>query len=211
MRQELLISLTAIVLVSVSLGGLFVFTDIYEQVQNTIVEVICLSCVKLNPATSFEFQFETTNGEDHPDFILDNLSKGPVFLAYRTDVCEYCDYMESLLIDMLGVEFEMQDVFSKTITFQGDTMTFMHINNDHASEMLRLSQEVYDVDGNRGVPMFTTVTFGYDRGFVKPYYNTVYGILNSEYTDEQRIEALTNLIVDARVLWKQNHAGHGHS
>ena len=210
MKKILAIQIVAIVLVSGALGGMFVATDIYEQTYNRIVSVICLSCIKLDPATSLDFRFETANGEEHPDFILENLTKGPVFLAYRTDVCEYCDYMEPLIIDMLGVHFEMEDNIYETIEFQGKTITFMHINNDHATDTLRLSQGVYDIDGAGGVPQFTTITFGYDRGFVKPYYNTVYGILNAEITDDERIDILSQLILDAAALWEQNHAGHDH-
>ena len=55
--------------------------------------------------------------------------------------------------------------------------------------------------------MFTMMSLEYHRGIVTPYYLTVYGILNPDYTDEQRIEELTNIIFTAIELYKENSQG----
>lgn len=208
MKKILAIQMAALILVSGSLGGMFVFTDVYDDVHTRVVSILCLSCIKLNRVISLDFTFETANGKDHPDFIIDNLTKkGPVFLAFRTDVCAYCDHMESLIKEIFNLEFEKEDVFSETVDFNGTDVTFMHINNDHATGKFKGLQQFYDIDGDNAVPMFTTITLGYDREIVKPFYNTVYGILDSDYTDEQRIEVLTNIILDGIELYNENRPG----
>jgi len=208
MKKMLAIQIVALILVSGSLGGMFVFTDVYDDVHARIVSILCLSCVKLNRVISLDFTFETANGKDHPDFIIDNLTKkGPIFLSFRTDVCEYCDYMEPLIKEIFNLEFEKEDVFSITVDFNGTDVTFVHINKDHATGKFKDLQPFYDIDGDNAVPMFTTITLGYDRRIVKPFYNTVYGILDSDYTDEQRIEVLTNIILDGIELYNENRPG----
>jgi thiol-disulfide isomerase/thioredoxin len=204
----LAIQIAALILVSGSLGGMFVFTDVYDDAHARIVSILCLSCVKLDRVISLDFTFKTANNKDHPDFIIDNLTKkGPMFLAFRTDVCNYCDDMEPLIKEIFNLEFEKEDVFSITVDFNGTDVTFMHINNDHATGKFKDLQSFYDIDGDNAVPMFTTITLGYDRGIVKPFYNTVYGILDSDYTDEQRIEVLTNIILDGIELYNENRPG----
>ena len=208
MEKILTLQITALVLISGALGGMFVFTDVYDDVHTRIVSILCLSCIKLNRVISLDFTFKTANDKDHPDFIIDNLTKkGPVFLSFRTDVCAYCDHMEPLIKEIFNLEFEKEDVFSVTVDFNGTDVTFMHINNDHATGELKDLQPFYDIDGDNAIPMFTTITLGYDHGIFKPFYNTVYGILGSDYTDEQRIEVLTNIIVDGIELYNENRPG----
>ena len=210
MKKMMAVQVSLLIVVSGALGGMYVFTDVYDDVQNSIVSLICLSCIKLSPVSSSNFTFETANDKPHPSFVLDNLTKGPVFLAYRTDVCDYCDYMEPLLMDIFDLEFEKQDVFYETVNFNGSNVTFIHINKDHSSLELRDSHDIYDINGDRAVPMYTTITFGYDRGIIKPYYNTTYGVIDIDYSDEERIEVLTNLILSCIDLYDEFHIGYKH-
>ena len=138
------------------------------------------------------------SNKDHPNFVIENLtSTGPLFLSFRTDVCAYCDYMEPLVKEIFfNLTFEKEDVFYKIVNFNGTDVTFVHINTDYAKGELFRPQETYDIDGDGAVPMFTTITLGYDHGIIKPYYNTVYGILDPDYTDRERMELLTNIILD---------------
>lgn len=207
MKKILALQITALILVSGALGGMFAFTDVYDEVYSRIVSVICLSCIKLNRVYSQDYMIETANGKPHPDFIIDELVKGPVFLAFRTDVCAYCDDMEPLIMQIFNVTFEKEDVFSKTVNFNGTDVIFYHINNDHATGELKTLQPFYDIDGDNAVPMFTMMTLEYHRGIVSPYYLTVYGILNPDYTDEQRIEELTNIVLTAIELYNENRPG----
>ena len=209
MKQEFLaVQITLLVVFAGAFGSMIVFTDSYDQVFNRIVSVTCLSCIKLDPKTSSEFQFKTANGKNHPNFILDNLTKGPIFIAYRKDVCEYCDEMEPLLMEIFNISFEKEDIFFETFDFYGDDITFIHINLDHASQVLIDSFRIYDKDDINGVPMFTIVTINYDHnGIVKPCYSTLYSKLGLDDDDEIK-EFLTKVIQDSILLYNDNKAGY---
>ena len=208
MRKMLTVQITLLVVFSAAFGGIVFFTDVYDQVYTRIVSITCLSCIKLDPKTSSEFVFKTANGEDHPGFVLENLSKGPVFIAYRKDVCTYCDEMEPLIMNILNITFGKEDVFYKTINFKGDNITFIHINRDHAPKILTDSLQIYDKDKINGVPMFTFVTINYDHdGVVKPYYTTLYAKLGLK-NDEEIKNYLTKVLEESISLYNDNKAGY---
>ena len=209
MKKMLTLQITALIVISGALGGMYIFTDVYEEVYSGIVSILCTSCIKLQQIISLDFTFQTANGRPHPDFVIDNLTNdGPVFIAYRTTVCDYCDDMEPLLEEIFDLEFEKEDVFYEIVDFNGANVTFVHINTDFVKEELFESRETYDVDGDNAVPMFTTITLELDvDGIVKPYYNTVYGILDLKYNDQQRIEVLTNIILESIELYSENRPG----
>ncbi len=207
MKKLLAIQVCAIVLISGALAGIVTTTSVYDDVQSVIVSVLCLSCIKLDPKTHLEFTFETANGQNHQEFILDNLSKGPVFLTYRTDACEACDVMEPIVQDIFGVHFEKEETVIKTVSFDDTNVTFIHINLDHSTQELYDSFSIYDKDHVNGVPMFTLITLGYERGFINPYYGSVYGILNI-HNDEDRKEFLLNMISDGISLYNENLEGY---
>jgi thiol-disulfide isomerase/thioredoxin len=156
---------------------------------------------------SIDYEFETANQEPHPEFIIDDLEKGPIFISFRTDVCDYCDYMEPLIKQIFNLSFEKEDVFSKQINFSGTDITFYHINKDHAEAELKTLQAYYDIDRDEAVPMFTIMTLEYHQGIILPYYLTFYGILDPNYTDKQRIDEITNNILNAIELYKENRQG----
>ena len=207
MEKMLVIQITALLIVSGSLGGMFVFTDVYDEVYTRIVSQICLSCIKLNRVYSIDYRSDTANEKPHPEFLIDDLEKGPVFLTFRTDVCEYCDDMEPLIMQIFDVTFEKEDVFSEIVDFNGTDITFYHINKDHAENDLKTLSPYYDIDGYEAVPMFTIITLEYDKGIISPYYFTFYGVLELDYTDEQRIEEITNSVLGAIELYKENRPG----
>jgi len=207
MKKLLAVQISVFILISGTLGGLLAFTDVYDTVQSNIVSLLCLSCIKLDPKTQLDFIFETANGQQHPDFMLDNLTKGPVFLEFREDVCTACDIMAPVVKEIFSVEFEKDETFATTVAFGTTNVTFIHINLDHATEELKDSISVYDKDHVGGVPMFTILTLGYDRGFIKPYYTTAYGTLSLD-SNEERKELLLQIIQDGIDLYNQNHAGH---
>ena len=206
MKKLFVLQISAFVLISGALGGMLVYTDVYDEVQSRIVEVLCLSCIKLDPKTHLDFTFETANGQPHSDFVLDNLTKGPVFLAFREDVCAACDIMEPIIQEIFSVEYEKEDAVYKTVPFDNADVTFIHINIDHVSKEKRDSLFIYDKDHIKGVPMFTIITLGYDPDFIKPYYTTAYGTLGLD-EDGDRKELLTNIILDAIELYNENRPG----
>jgi hypothetical protein len=186
------------------------YAGAYDEVHTGIVNVLCLSCIKLQPITEVAFTFDTYEHRPHPKFIQENLTAGVVFLAYREDVCAACDDMEPLLQQIFQVSFEKEDTVVSTSEFNNVTVTFFHINLDHARQELINAYPIYDQLDLGAVPMFTVITYGYDRGFIKPYYATVYGKLDEEdktLSNPERIQKLTNIIIDGTELWLLNHNG----
>lgn len=170
-------------------------TDVYDQVQRKIVEELCLSCVKLKPNTIKEYRFETANALPHPYFILENLSKGPVILDYRITFCPGCNELEEqILSKVFNYTFrdpltypDDSDLLHVEKEFEGTTVTFIHIHTgDENSKDVPIggifdkSRDIYDVVGDQGNPMLVFITYGYDSGFVKPYYSTIYGVETEE-------------------------------
>lgn len=209
MKKILVVQISFLLIISGTLGGMFLFTDIYEEVQSSIVEILCLSCIKLNPKTSTEFTFETANGQPHPEFILNNLTKGPVFLQYSEDDCPACDIMFPVIKQFLNVEPEKDKSYYTLTTFENQTVPYFYIYLDdgETSEEWLNTFEIYDKDHVKGLPMFTVVSLGYEHsGEIKPYYTTAYGTLGLD-EDEDRKELLTNIILDGIELYNENRPG----
>ncbi|MFH1101698.1 MAG: hypothetical protein V1726_06660 [Methanobacteriota archaeon] len=200
MRNMLVVQLCTILLISGALGGMFVFTDVYNEVHSRIVSVLCLSCLKLQPKTDSAFTFTTANGEPHPSFVLENLTTGPIFLHYSADVCRACDIMMPIIQDYLNVNYSKQEFFTKTITMKNTNFTYIYMNIDHISKETRESLDIYDKANSSGVPMFTFITLGYDGGIIKPSYTSVYG--------EQPLTLIDGLTINMIEIYKQNQAGY---
>ncbi|HEC94479.1 MAG TPA: hypothetical protein ENI45_00760 [Thermoplasmatales archaeon] len=208
MKKLLAVQITLIIVFSSSFGYLLSATDTYEHVQLTIVSVLCLSCIKLEPKTALEFSFETANGEQHPSFVLENLSEGPVLLHYRTDACQACDRMDPMVASLFNLTSLDEDYLLTKSKFNGVNVTLIHINLDHVEKKLRDSFDVYNILGeNGGVPMFSLITLGYDRGTVQPAYATGYSFLGKS-TPEQGKIVLKQLIDESVNMYIQNHQGY---
>jgi len=178
---------------------LMVGTDVYENVQQSIVSTVCLSCIKMYPVPTFEFVFETKNGQDHPNFVIDNLSKGPIFLAYRKDVCDGCEIMDPLVEEVFNVDFGLDD-YEDYIDFEGTTIYFRHINVDRTHGEFKDSFDIY---GGAGVPMFVALTLGENNGNVEPYHRLEYGTLGLD-EDFARIEFLKSMMREAINHYEEN-------
>ena len=207
MNKLRIIQILVFLLIAGDLIAVWASTDVYEEVQNNIVEVLCLSCIKLRPKTEVNFTFEPVEGFDHPDFVLENLTKGLVFLHYSEDVCAACDIMLPVINEFFNVSFEKKDAFTETIDFMGSTVTIIYINIDHRPQYLNDAFDVYDSEDIGGLPMFTVISLGYNRGIVKPYYATLYGTFAFD-TDEERLDLLTNIFTDAIEIYDQNSDGY---
>lgn len=207
MKKQAVLQMTTLFLVSGLLIGMFVASNAYEQTKARIVDVLCLSCIKLEPKTIQEFTFETTNNDPHPSFVTENLTKGLVFLHYTEDVCAACEIMFPIIKQLFNIKFEKQDMFSETITYDRANITFIYVNLDHSIDVLENSFTLYDKDDIGGLPMFTIVTLGYDHGTVRPYYTTLYGTLNVP-TDEDRTSLLKELLTESIEMYNQNKAGY---
>jgi len=203
MEKIMSVQIALLLIFSGALVGLFISSDVYGDVQRKIVEELCLSCVKLKPNTIVDYRFETANGQPHPDFVLENLSKGPVIIAYRIDFCPGCDELEEDLIKVFDVEFGPYDVFYQTCNFDGNNVTFIHINTNRISEDSPLfkSRMVYDIVGDRGNPMITIITYGYNHGFIDPYHSTLYGLKAKTHAERQ--DELRNYVYEAIELYNE--------
>ena len=208
MKKILAVQISALIIISGALGGMLFFTDIYDDVQSNIVEILCLSCLKLKYKTSKEFTFKTANMKSHPDFVLDNLTQNPIFLYYSEDACPGCDIMHPVIEEFFNIEFGKQEMFFSIVDFEGSNVAFYHTNIDHASEIMRNSIDIYDKDHVGGLPMFTIITLGYEHGSgnVNPYYTSLYSAFLDTY--DERIDFFTVLMRESINLYTQNKAGY---
>lgn len=207
MKKSFILQITALFIVSGLLLGTLFASNAYEETRARIVEVLCLSCIKLEPKTIQEFTFDTVNNASHPYFVTENLTKGPVFLHFSENVCAGCEIMFPIVKQLFNVEFEKQDRFSATVTFENQNITYIYINLDNTTDILENSFPVYDKDDIGGLPMFTLVTLGYDHGTVRPYYTTLYGTLNVP-TDADRTSLLQEILTESIEMYQQNKAGY---
>jgi hypothetical protein len=205
--KKIMVQLTALILVSCALGALFLSANVYEETRTRIVEVLCLSCIKLEPKTVRNFTFTTVDNAPHPSFVTENLTHGPVFLHYSEDVCAGCEIMFPIVKQIFNVEFEKQDIFSQTVTFNNQNFTYIYINLDHTIDAYENTFPLYDKDDIGGLPMFTIITLGYDHGTVRPYYTTLYGTLNVP-TDAERTALLQEILQESIDMYNQNKAGY---
>jgi hypothetical protein len=212
MKKFFVLQVCAFMLVSSALGGMFAFTPVYDEVRSGIVLVLCLSCLKLEPRTIVTFTFETVDNQQHPMFILENLSEGPVFLFYSGESCAGCDVMYPVIKDLFSIDFGKQDMFHTRVVFENATVGYVYVNIHYTIDELRATQPIYDKDHVGGIPMFTIVTLGYDNGIVKPQYTTVYGTLTAYgcNTNAERLIFLQQLIRESIEMYKQNEAGYHH-
>lgn len=187
-------------------AGILYSSGIYTAVQDNIVEVLCLSCIKLEPKTSVSFIFPTATGAPHPLFIRENLTTAPIIIMYSEDVCAACEEMYPVLKHLLNVTFDKDDMVYTHTRFQGENVTFYFINIDHTTAQLRDTRPLYDKDHVDGLPMFTFITLRYDEGTVRPYYTSVYGTLN--LPSGQREAFLANILTDSIHLYHENRIGY---
>lgn len=207
MKRFRIIQILVLLLVAGDLVAIWATTDVYEDVQEGIVKVLCLSCIKLRPKTEVNFTFNTVANVDHPEFVLENLSKGLVFLHFSEDVCLACEEMLPVINDFFGVSIKKTDSFTQTIDFMGAKVTIIYINIDHRPKYLNDAFYIYDKENIGGLPMFSVISLGYDRGIVKPYYASLYGKFALD-TNEERLELITNVFSDGIDIYEQNSEGY---
>lgn len=205
MRRKIAIAISIVSMLSISC--ILAYTDVYNDVKEKIVSVLCLSCIKMDPNTMLKFEFETVKGEMFPSFILENLSRGPVFLHFRVDVCTACDEMDPVIGKIFDVDDINRPFLIKIKEFSGVEVTLIHVNLDHIHNF-RDIYKTFDIKKQNGVPMYVIITLGYDRGTVKPCYATGYGFLGKKSPKEAG-ETLFKLIEDSVDLYKRNREGIG--
>jgi hypothetical protein len=209
MNKFRIVQILAIVLIAGDLAAMWVVTDVYDDIEDRIVRVLCLSCIKLEPKVEASFTFDTVDDAAHPEYVLENLTQGIVWLHYTEDVCQACDEMLPVINEFFGTSIKKKDPFAATFDFMDSTLTIIYVNIDHREDYYTDPFYTYDKENIGGLPMFVLVTVGYDRGFVKPYYTTLYGKLGLE-TDEQRLDQLNQVFSDAIDLYNTNSDGYSY-
>lgn len=212
-KTLLAIQIITLIITSGCLGGMFYFTDIYDDVQSGTVEVLCLSCIKLQPKTSREFTFDTANRQSHPGFVVDTLkNKGPILIQYGEPGCAACDRMiNNVMKKYFKIDFgEDKTSFETQVTTGNISFYYIYIYKDPDAPKTEKTESfwTYDKDHIGGFPMFTIITIEYDHGGdVKPYYTTLYG----EFEDNQNYEKMYHVFVDllkfSNELYDRNIAG----
>lgn len=205
MHKLFYVQISLLIIFAGAFGGMLIYTDAYDDIKSMIVEKTCYSCIKMDPISRTEFTFDTVDNLPHPSFVLDNLTKGPIFLAFRQDVCAACDKMELILEDILSVEFGKKELFYQTLNYSGTNFTFFHINIDNPYEKETDAFFVCDKDRRSGVPMFVMITLGNNGGTVQPYYMTAYGTLGTE-NNKERENYFIEMISKGIELYNQNSA-----
>jgi hypothetical protein len=187
MKKLVVLQISLFIVFAGSFVGMLAGTDIYDNIKSTIVDKTCFSCIKMDPVSEFVFTFKTLDDKPHPEFILDNLTeKGPIFLAFRQDVCSACEIMEDILKEMFDVEFGKKELFYQIINYSGTEIVFYHINIDDPYEKETEAFDVYDKDRREGVPMFVFITLGNNSGEIQPYYITAYSLLGKDTKAERK-------------------------
>jgi hypothetical protein len=217
MKKLLVFQISALIIISGSLGGMLYFTDIYDDVQSTIVEILCLSCIKLQPVTSRDFIFKTANGVPHPNFVVNTLkTKGPILIQYGYEGCESCDEMiENVMIPFFNIEFlkdeeGVKQSFETEVNVGNLSFYYIYINieDDNIPTSRKESYQIYDKDHITGFPMFTIITIEYEHGGdVKPYYTTLYGEFEGEDNWEGAKQVFTELLEFSIESYDRNIAG----
>lgn len=207
MKKMIVVKLALVVLITIGIADMALEYGTYDDIHNTIVSTLCLSCIKLDPVSRLDFVFETGNGEEHSEFVLENLTEAILFIEYRSDVCKACDDMAPIIKEIFNLKFEKEDTLYKRVDYLDTIVNFYHINLDHATQIQKDSFSIYDKDQVGGVPMFVVITVKYDRGIIKPCYTNAYGTLGKE-TDAERKEMVEGLIEDGLTLYEQNSEGY---
>ncbi len=207
MKKQQNIQISAVIIVSLALTGMLIGTNVYEEVQDGIVTVLCLSCLKLDPKTTVDFTFKTANDQAHPSFVLDNISEGIVFLHFSEDACPGCDIMLPIIQDLFSVDYGKEDMYSTALSYQNTSIAYFYTNIDHATDERADALYIYDQKHIKGLPMFTVVSLGYDKGIIKPYYTSVYGTLGRD-NDSDRRAFIETILQDSIDLYDENRPGY---
>ena len=207
MKKQQAIKIAAATVIAIVGIGLTTTTTVYDDVYDSIVQVLCLSCLKLEPVTESDYTFETANGQPYPEYVLQNLTTGVVFLHYSEDACHGCDIMYPIIKELFQIEFGKEDMVYYQVPYHDQIVHYYYTNIDHSTEERGDGFFIYDKEHIGGLPMFSIITVGYDSGIIRPYYTSLYGTLTLD-TDEERLEFLQTIMHESIELWNENHGAY---
>jgi len=156
---QIIIGILAIatMITGIALGG--------YSYNDQISSVTCLACLGLDPVNDIDFQFETTSGAPHPDWVLEPLKEKVVLIDFTQEKgtgCVYCDKMDPIITQLEG---EYEDNVEIIIVY-------MYQTNEKEGDY-----GIYK-EGDVGVPTFIIITLNQDDdGEIKPYWGKVSGLV----------------------------------
>lgn len=207
------IQVTAMILFAGAFGGLVFYDDVYEDVQAGIVEVLCLSCIKLQPKTSKDFTFETANGEEHPNFITDTLKEeGIILIQYGEKACVACDDMIANVIKpYFNLEFDKTKSNEFTVDLGNFSFKYIYIyvDDEETSQEMKGSYQIYDKDHISGFPMFTIITLEYHHGGdIRPFYTSLYGKFEKNNNYPKMFQTFYDILEESNERYEANIIGY---
>ena len=180
------------------LGFLIIGTSagMYTSLQKAM-ETPCLGCLGLYPRFEIEFTFDTVDDRPHPQWILDALDDGPVFIEFtQNDInCPPCK-------DMRPKIAELEDEYSDKVTFfiinvneNENTKTFqgkefvIPVTDDEETDVFI----TYDIEnigkGGPVTPTYIIMTLENDKfGNVRPYFAVGYGKFKDNNEEKTKVE-----------------------
>jgi len=173
----------------------------YNKLQD-LMAAPCLGCLGLYPNVELEFTFDTVDGKDHADFVLDRLPDAPVFIEFtqNDENCPPCKRMRPYIA-------ELEDEYSEHVAFYiinvNENEVYKEFKNDAQTDSILDSEEqdiysIYDikkiVGGPVATPTYIIVTIDMDdSGKVRPSFAVGYGEFveeDAKKTKEGLAEAL---------------------
>jgi hypothetical protein len=153
------------------------------------------------------FTFETANGLDHPDFVLDILeNRGPILIMYGEKACAACDDMiYNVIQPYFEIEFDNTISGDFDIDIRGLDFTYVYIYfDDPVTSKERIdSFDIYDIRHVKRFPMFVVITIGNDGGVIKPYYTTLYGKFEENNNYPKMAQTFNELIVTSMEFYDE--------
>lgn len=162
----------------------------------------CLGCLGLYPNVDLEFGFDTVENREHPDFILEALKDGPVFIEFtqNDENCPPCARMRPYIEDLEedyneNVVFYIININEKEITkmFKNDK-DINSISDSEAHEIFKVYDRGNIVGGGMATPTFIILTYDQDEnGNIRPSFAVAYGEFveeSAKKTDERLQESL---------------------
>jgi thiol-disulfide isomerase/thioredoxin len=162
----------------------------------------CLGCLGLYPNVDLDFTFDTVDGQDHADFILDILPDAPVFIEFtqNDENCPPCKRMRPKV-------HELVDDYNENVAFYiiniNENEVYNTFQNEEQTDSIQDSEEediysIYDLkniaQGRVATPTYIIVTLDIDdSGNVRPSFAVGYGEFveeNAQKTKEGLAQAL---------------------
>jgi thiol-disulfide isomerase/thioredoxin len=167
----------------------------------------------LSVTPELHYQYETANGQSHPDFVNDALQDGPVFIEFtqNDENCPACKRMRPK-VEQLKSEFKDEVTFCIININENSIITTFR--GSEKMDTISDSQErdyyaVYDIESIAGglvaTPTYVIITkIKDDTDSVKPHFAVGYGEFMSEDAEKTKL-ALANDLNYAKIRYDLNN------